>query len=71
MAKPGFLDIRRKRVNPQLPYLPGEISFFQIPHLREKPGFTTLVNKSSNTKKPKKPGFLGKRVNPQLPYLPR
>jgi hypothetical protein len=51
MAKPGFLDIRRKRVNPHLPYLPGEISFFQIPHLREKPGFYQIPHLRE------KPGF--------------
>jgi hypothetical protein len=29
-----------------------------------------LVNKSSNTKNQKKPGFLCKRINPQQPYPP-
>jgi hypothetical protein len=27
-----------------------------------------LVNKQSNTKNPKKPGFLCKQINPQQPY---
>jgi hypothetical protein len=76
--KPGF---QRKRVNPQQPYPPiyaekSGLSRFFISErnpgfgISKKPGFTSLVNKQSNTKNPEKPGFLCKRVNPQQPYPP-
>jgi hypothetical protein len=37
----------------------------------QKPGFTTLVNKELNSKKPKKPGFLCKQVNSQQADYPK